>query len=196
VPAHPFRYLCLALVSLPCLILLQPLHAQASAPATTTTPSGIPLSHLYLHFLLYEAHLEHLQQAHPVTNPKGMPVKEHLRIKTGLTAAEWQSVSTSSLRMESTQKSLDAQAGALVLADRKTCQADPGACTPTAPNSQQVRYLLKQRQLALDTEIATLESALGPDTTTKLRTYLQNDFATHVKVKPTASTQTAPAVSQ
>jgi hypothetical protein len=42
--------------------------------------------------------------------------------------------------------------------------------------------LQKQRDQVITTEIAALETALGSDATTKLRAYLQNDTANHVKV--------------
>jgi hypothetical protein len=74
-----------------------------------------------MHFLLYEAHLEHVADAHPEV-PKGGAIKDHVRQKAGLSEVEWQNISQSSLRMEASLNALQSQASALIDEDRKACQ--------------------------------------------------------------------------
>jgi hypothetical protein len=185
------------------LLLAIPLALSAQTtglPAATPTQPAIPLSHLYMHFLLYEAHLEHLDVAHPIVNPKGKPIKEHLRLKIGLSPAEWQSVSGSSLRIEASGRAIDALDRPLAEADRHTCHAQPAPCSP--PNLPRLRALRKQREQNLNAEIQSLESSLGPDATAKLRNYLQTTFIGNVKIITSSSggrqvvPQPAQAVSQ
>ena len=154
-------------------------------PSTTSAqqPRPIPLSHLYMHFFLYEAHLEHVADAHPEV-PKGGAIKDHMRKKTGLSEAEWQTVSATSLRMETTLNTLNTQAKALIDSDTKTCQFSKLSCLSAPPNLPQLKQLQKQRDQIITTEIAALETALGPKDTARLHAYLQSDTASHVKVIP------------
>jgi len=198
VPALSNRRFQFALAaSLTALLLAmspQTLTAQTTPATGPTQPQQIPLSHLYLHFFLYEAHLEHLALAHPIANPKGKPVKEHLRIKVGLSETEWQSIAASSLRVESAEHVAGAQAQALIAADRRACKDGPTPCTP--PNLPQLKALQKQYRQAVDSEIGALESSLGPDSTAKLHSYLQTDLAAKVKPSPAAQAQTVGTVPQ
>ncbi len=190
-PAHPIRRILPALAA----VLLaghpaapaQTTAAPATAPTSATAPQ-IPLSHLYLHFFLYESHLEHLEEAHPTVNPKGKPLKEHLRLKTGLSQDEWKSVAASSLRMESAHKSVVQQVNALVESDRVTCKASATLCT-APPSLTQIKTLQQQHQQALDAEIKALETSLGPDSTAKFQAYLKTDLATHIKLTPVSAAQ-------
>jgi hypothetical protein len=142
---------------------------------------AIPLTELYLQFFLYEAHLEHVADTHPEV-PKGGAIKDHMRKSTGLSEAEWQSVSASSLRMETAIHVSRNQAKPLIDDDAKFCQSNPQSCFSAEPNLPKLRELQKQRDQAIDAEGAALESALGPGSAAKLRDYIQNVIASHIKV--------------
>jgi hypothetical protein len=136
---------------------------------------------LYFHFFLYEARLEHLAQTKPALAAKGGNIKDHLRKRTGLSEAEWGKVSSSSLRVETSYHALNAQAEALISADRKLCQATPAACQPSPPNVPQLRELDRRRDQMLDGETRLLEASLGSDATAKLRAFLNGEMADHIK---------------
>ena len=142
----------------------------------------IPLSHLYVHFYLYEAHVERVALAHPHAAAKGGSAKDHLRKRAGLSQAEWQHVTASSQRMESALTAFNAQSQALIQSDRATCKVSTMACLPAPPNLQKLSQLHKQREQAVADENSSLESALGAEATRKFRAFLQGDFANHIKV--------------
>ena len=171
----------------------KPAGAQSVSPTAQsgsgTTPSStapaqppkIPLSHLYLHFFLYEAHLEHLAEDHPIKNVNGAPIKEHLRKRIDLSPAEWQSIAASSLRMETSIRASQAQIHALASADIQACRASPATCPHVPPSLAQVRELERQRDQAIDLEIKNMESALA-GLTAKLHTYLQGQLSSQIKI--------------
>jgi len=167
----------------PAISITRPTGTQTPGATSSQQPYTIPLSHLYRHFYLYEAHLEHVADAHP-EEPKGGAIKDHMRQKTGLSEAEWQTVSATSLRMETTLKALNTQANALIEEDRQTCQFSKLSCLPDPPNLPKRKELQKQQDQAIAAETTALETALGPDATAKLRAYLQSDTASHVTVIP------------
>ena len=189
---HRFHPAALALLLL--LAAQKPAGAQSASSAaqtgTGTIPSStppaqppkIPLSHLYLHFFLYEAHLEHLAEEHPIKNVNGAPIKEHLRKRIGLSPAEWQSIAASSLRMETSIRASQAQIHALASAEIQACRASPATCPRVPPNLAQVRELERQRDQSIDLEVSNLESTLGADSTAKLHTYLQGQLASQIKI--------------
>jgi len=188
----PIRRSQLALTAMALLLLgasHRALIAQVTiAPAATPVqPPKAPLSILYLQFFMYEAHLEHRNETHPIANPSGKPLKEHLRLKIGLSPEEWQSVTASSLRIEAHTRALAAQAKPLADANREACQGRPSPCTP--PNLSQINALRKQRMQTVIAEAKSLESSLGQDSTTKLRGYLQTDLATHITLKPAVNSR-------
>lgn len=178
----PTLGLCLAAVSL--LFSIGPLAAQ-TAPSSTATPSAsaaqIPLAHLYLHFFLYEAHLEHLAEQHSLQTFNGKPLKDQMRKASGLTESEWQTISTASLSMEATHKDLSAQAKTLENADRQACLSSPTACKPP-PSLNQLIGIHNQHQQALQRNIQTVESTLGASSTAKLQAYLQSEIASHIRL--------------
>jgi hypothetical protein len=178
--------------------------AKSLTAQTVTTPrlsvgarpaNEIPLTVLYQQFFLYEAHLEHLAAAHPEV-PKGRAVKDYMRNNIGLSEEEWKQIAASSQRIEKANQEHGVQRDLLIAEDRKACQSNPPSCASATPNLSALRNLQSQRNREVVAEFEALESALGPDSTAKLRAYLQGHIASHINMFTRDAVKSASTATQ
>jgi hypothetical protein len=142
---------------------------------------AIPEKELFRSFFLYEAHLEHIADAHPEV-PKGKRANDQLRRNIGLTESEWQQISASSMRIEAASLASKDQARSLIANNATICQSNPQSCLVSAPSLPKLRELRKQVDQTLDSESAALETSLDPNSAAKFKTYLHKVIASHIQV--------------
>ena len=164
-----------------------PAQTIAPAPVTPTSvkaPVQPSLNHLYMHFFLYEAHLQRVTQAHTLRGATPVNFEDHLRRTIGLTEAEWLAVAAFSSKMETKLNGLRAEAQIIAAPDRAAYKSGSLPLTAPPPSLPALHKLEGERQRSLKNGIEQLETQIGPDASAKLKAYIQNTLATRVRVVP------------
>ncbi len=165
----------LALLTVSGLLLLS--IALAQQPAATPQqnqsqpPRPIPLPHLYLHFLLYQRHLDEAAAQREKQGENGDWLRTGLQKRLGFTDGEFAPVRASSERLSAKIADLNARARAIVAADqqaRKQGLIPPGS---PPPGLEKLKALDAERNADIDAEIATLNQALSPANAASLQSF-------------------------
>lgn len=174
--------------------------AQEVAPKQVSVNRGMkrpPLPHLYMHFLLYQNHLDRAAAAHEEQGKDGSWLRDHFQQQLGFTYAQFGSVRSTGVRLESELKQIGAEAMAIVQADRAARLENTTASK--LPNSQ-LADLTKQRENLIQREIDSLNRELGPEASAKLQDFLENHFLQnrpslhpHLRSHPAKRLQPQPA---
>jgi len=86
-------------------------------------------------------------------------------------------VRLSILHLKATLQPIDAQAMAITKADWAARLANPAAASASPSSRPQLLELNQQRKDAVQQEIDALNTALGPDSSAKLKDFLEDHFA-------------------
>ena len=148
----------------------------------------IPLLNLYRGLFTQIAHMERDRLANDPNNHVNMDeIEDHLRIKLGLSASEWQVLVDKSVVVEDYTREMSKQARSFADQDRTSRQQNPHSANTLAAG----RATLHKMQLNLNThvqgEIDELETAVGPDAATRIQAYLQGPLAASMYVMPLKS---------
>jgi len=179
------RYLSiLTLLSVVPLLSASPAQSQgisAAQPSVAAVPSqAASLAHLYWHFLMYQDHLDTKASERDSQGKEGKLMRKHLQGKLGFSDAEFAPIRTSSARLASKVKSLDAQA----------VQIRSGG--PSSTSHGQLKALTAQRQAYIDAEVSYLKQTLAPDKIGVLEAFLARYFSPANAVPHVAPTQPVP----
>jgi hypothetical protein len=142
--------------------------------------SPAPLSHLYMHFLLYQNHLDRAAAAREAEGKDGSWLRNYLQERTGLTSSEFAVVRKSALRLESNLKENRAQVAEIAQANRAVDLQDPSRSSAGRIQTSQFKDLQDQREKLIQDEIGGLDQGLGPQAAARLRDFLQNHFVRNV----------------
>src|SRR5882762_10047602 len=123
---------------------------QVPASPEVTRP---PLPHIYMHFLLYQNHLDRAAAAHEAEGKDGSWLRDHFQQKLGFTPSQFANVRATGLRLESKLKELDSDAKAIAQTEHAARLQNPNA--PRVPNPQ-LQDLMKQREELIQREIDSL----------------------------------------
>jgi hypothetical protein len=170
----------------------------ANAATTGVQPQRVSLAHLYLHFLLYQNHLDRAAAAREQQGKDGKWLSNHFQQRLGFTADQFALVRATAQRLEPELKDIKAQAVVIVQADRAWVQVHPEASrsrlpvgdaaavgaairsAPVRPGWAKLKQLQQQQETTIQQEVETLKAALGPAPAAKLDNLIQNEWANHV----------------
>jgi hypothetical protein len=158
-----------------------------TAEAVPIPGPPIPLLNLYRGLFIQVAHMEQYRLADDPTRHVNMDeIEDHLRKKLGLSSSEWQVLVDKSVKVESYTRETSKKARAFADQDRAARKQNPlGANTLAAG-----RATLHKMQLDLNAQIQgdidALKTAVGPDATTHIQTYLQGPLAAATSQIPIA----------
>jgi hypothetical protein len=174
-------------------------HGQEVKPAPSPTARQVErpsLQHVYMHFFLYQNHLDKAAAAHEVQGKDGSWLRDHFQQQLGFTSAQFAIVRATGVRLESELKELGSEAKTIAEADRAARRENPE--TPRVPDPR-LKDLTKQREDLLQREIDGLNQELGPERAAKLQDFLHNHFLQntsslhpHVRPHPTKRLQPQP----
>lgn len=164
--------LCRPAVSQPSAI--QPMHPQTISPGQA---KGVPLPHLYYHFLMLQSFLDNKGAALDAQGKNGNFVRADLQKKVGFSDAKYAPIYSSADRLASEVAPLDAQAKAIGESLRSQRQFGIVPSGSPAPDLSQLKALAAERQADIDAEIASLTAALSTKDKEKLDDFLVVFFA-------------------
>jgi hypothetical protein len=162
--------------------------AQAPAPDSgTSTPAKEAMSqmHLYQALFGFVADMERDRLADPPTQLANMvEIEDHLRKKLNLSESEWQTLVSTSVKVNAYTREASKQAHAFAEQDRASRRQDPLSANTLAAG----RATLHKMQLDLNAralgDIQELEAAVGPDATAGIHAYLNGPLAASAHVMP------------
>lgn len=167
------------------MLLTSPAFSQPNAvqpqfvkPSATPGPAkGVPLTHLYYHFLLLQNYLDTKAASLDAQGQNGNFVRADLQKKMGFSDTDYAPIHDSAGRFASELGQLETQVKAInetVRAERKMEGVSFG--TPPPPNDE-LKTLRLQRDADLDAEIASLTQNLSAKNKEKLEQFLVVFFA-------------------
>jgi hypothetical protein len=176
-------------------VLCLALGASASTSADTSSaspqrphrqikvqPKPASLSHLYWHFLMYQNHLDRTAAQHVNAGKEGTWLSGHFQKQLGLTDAQMAAVRASAQRLNQELIGIGAQMKTVLQTDRMLYAKHLIAPNTPPPGRPQVLSLKNQREALIGEEIATLNKGLGPEAASRLKNFLETDFARSVNV--------------
>lgn len=188
----------LRLIGLLAIILMSSL-AWAQGPSNLPANGHIvrpPLSHLYWHFLLFQNHLDLLAAQREQQGKDGSWLRDHFQKKLGFADADYANVRATAQRLEPELKSLDAQAKAIIDAAAAT-QGLHSGIPQTLPVPPALHALKLQHESMIESEVANLKTALGPQLSAQLDKFLQNRLISSAALQRIPHTQpSTPNVQQ
>ncbi len=136
-----------------------------------------PLSHIYMHFLLYQNHLDKAAEEREKEGKDGSSLRDHLQKAVGFTPSEFSLVRESARDLETKLKANRAQAIPIIQRDRAIRLSNPSELLPAriSPSPELVE-LRKQREELIKEEETNLDSRLGPEAAAKLQAFLKDKF--------------------
>jgi hypothetical protein len=165
----------------------------AGAPAIAQTGVTLPpnaqkvpvsLPHLYWHFLVYQNHLDQVAAQRQQQGKDGSYLRNHFQQKLSFTDAQFAVVRSTAQRLQAELKGVDAQAKAIIDADRAANTLERGAPHTWRPVPPELRALQQQHEDLIQSEVSNLKGALGPELAARLDAFLQS------RVAPKASAET------
>jgi hypothetical protein len=150
----------------------QQAQSQPNAPAQ---PKAVPLPHLYWHFLIHQNDLDNMAAQFQAKGRNGNPLRNDLQTRLGFSDSDYAPIRTSSQRLASELKPLDAQLKAL---------------PRTAANVGQTQAVITQRETYINNEIYNLSLELSPQNKAALENFMAQFFA------PKQLTFQSPAAAQ
>jgi len=146
--------------------------------------SRAPLSHIYMHFLLYQNHLDRAAAAREKEGKDGSWLRDHFQQVLGFTASQFAIVRVGARQLEDDLKANRDQAIAVIEADRTSHPDHTGAARVRAVPSPQLEDLVKQREDLIEHAEADLDRKLGPEAAAKLQAFLKNNFIRNTTSRP------------
>jgi hypothetical protein len=138
--------------------------------------SPAPYSHVYMHFLLYQNHLDKAAADREKVGKDGAWLRDHFQKKLGFTPEEFALIRASAHRMDSKLNANRSQAMIVIQNDRAARLTDSSSSQLRIVPSPELKSLAKQREEMIQREEADLDRKLGPDAAAKLQKFLKNDF--------------------
>jgi hypothetical protein len=168
-----------------------PLLAQTAEISTKVTQIStaksipIPKFLVYRHFLAWVNDLDNKATAAGESDPYkfAQPFQ-----RAQLTNNDLDALRKEAKALTSDLATHDQKAKIVIAEYRKTAQTavDHGLALPSAP--PEIRQLQTMRTALLVQHMVSLQSALGPEKTAQLDTYLSREFVPHLSLKPLAKT--------
>jgi hypothetical protein len=167
--------------------------ALAGGPATAQTapPSAanwkkvpVSLPHLYWHFFNVQNHLDDLAAQREQQGRDGSNLRKHFQQKLGFTDAQFALVRSAAQRLRGELNALDAQAKAIIDADRAANPIQPGDPPTWRPPPPELMDLQHQHEDTIQSEVSNLKSALGSDLAVRLDAFLQSRAAAKPAAPP------------
>jgi hypothetical protein len=135
-----------------------------------------PLSHVYLHFLLYQNHLDKVAATREEQGKDGSWLRDHFQQRLGFTGSQFAVVRSTGLRLESELKEIEGRAKAIAQADLAAHPRTPNNLSALPAPNPQLRDLTKEREELIQREVAKLDEELGPEPAAKLQAFLESNF--------------------
>ena len=154
--------------------------SQGGGPSTSQVERP-PLPHLYMHFLLYQNHLDKAAMAHENQGKDGAWLRDHFEKELGFTPAQFAVVRSTAIRLESELKEIQNRAVTIAQADRRERERSESQPNASVTPNLQLRDLTKERDALLEREIAKLDETLGDAAAVRLRDYIATKFALNVQ---------------
>jgi hypothetical protein len=171
-------------IALLCLLASPLAFGQANAALPQTGQNArAPLSHLYWHFLLYQAHLDKAAAAREQQGRDGSWLRNHYQQRLGFTDSEYALVRESAVQLESDLKRIDAEVQAVIEADRAQHSRVLGSPNDLPPVPQRLLELRDERERMIQRDVDSLKGVLGPKLAAKLDSFLESEFAPNVTVQ-------------
>jgi hypothetical protein len=134
-----------------------------------------PLSHLYMHFLLLQNHLEKVAAEREAQGKNAAWMHNYFQKGLRFTDSEFSTLRSTGLRLESELKQIDTRAKEVIQAYRAANPPKPGVLPPRPPSV--LADLTKEREDTIESEVEKLNRDLGPVTSAKLQDYIQKAYA-------------------
>jgi hypothetical protein len=166
-------------------IQAQSVHVLDFASGGTTAKPSLP--HVYMHFLLYQNHLDAVATSREKKGKDGSEFRNHFQQQLGFSNAQFAVVRTTGVRLQTELNDLNAQAISVIKAYRLSHPQTPGG--PLPPPPPELADLTKQREDLIQKEVAALNSGLGTIPSGRLQDFLQNRF---LQETPVAHVVTVP----
>jgi hypothetical protein len=163
--------------------------AQTHALPPSHKASPAPFSHIYMHFLLYQNHLDQAAAEREKQGKDGAWLRDHFQQKLGFSGTQFALIRASAHRLDSKLKANRTQALTIIQNDRARRQSDL-ASPMQGMSVAALKALSKEREDLISREEADLDRNLGPDAAIKLQAFLKNDFVR--KTHPRAPWGTPP----
>lgn len=162
------------------LLFVLPISSQ-SASTSGQNPKPIPIEHLYLHFLLYQHHLDNSAAARQKEGKNGEWLRSSLRKRLHFTEDDFAPVRAAAERLSAEITDLNTRAKAIIAADRSA--RSQGLIPPGSPppGLAKLKALSAERDADFQAEIAALNQALSPANADALRTFLTTEFVKSVQ---------------
>ena len=154
-------------------------HGQAKfvvRPPSSNNVSQVPVSHLYMNFLLYQNHLDRAAAAHDAQGKDGSWLRNLLQEKLGFTGSQFSVVRSTGLRLESELKDINARGMNIIKAQQAV---SPQTSTQTSLSSSPppaLNDLAKEREDIIQAEMEYLNRELGPLASQKLQSVVESIF--------------------
>lgn len=168
-------FVLLVATTSPCMLGQTP-----ASSSNAVQPIAVPLSHLYWHFLILQNHLDRVAAVHEQQGEDGSALRNYYQKRLGFTDVQFVPVRDAGLRLEPQLKAIDAEVKAIIDADHARhprVLASPKDLPPVPP---ELAELQRKREQTIEHEVQSLKLALGAQRTTKLETFLTQEFARNV----------------
>jgi hypothetical protein len=139
-----------------------------------------PLPHRYWHFLIYLDYLDQLAVRRQLVGKDGSVVRNLLQRQLDFTDEQFALVRSTAQRLQTELKTLDAQAMAIIKAERAANPPQPGVRPTWRPVPPELHALQQQHEDLIESEVTNLKSALGPELAARLDAFLQSPAAPKV----------------
>ena len=146
--------------------------------------SRAPYSHIYMHFLLYQNHLDKAAAERELEGKDGAWLRNSLQKRLGFSSSQFALVRASALRLDSKLKANTAQAQTILQTDRAARLSSLATPQAVSSPSAEIKNLSKQREDTILAEESDLDRKLGPVAATKLQTFLKNEFLRSTRNQP------------
>lgn len=145
--------------------------ANPMPPGAQQVPASLP--HLYWHFLMLQNRQDRLAAQRLLLGEDGAIFRDRFQQRLGFTDTQFAPVRSTAQRLENELKAIDAQAKAIVDADHVVNPIVPGAPHTWRAIPPELRALKQQHESVIQSEVANLKTALGPELSARLDTFLQ-----------------------
>jgi hypothetical protein len=139
---------------------------------------------LYRHFFAFQNYLDRMADSEQKSGKDGSALRHYNQKKLEFSDAQFGHVRAAAQGLEALLKVQDAKAARVIQAER--ARFPHGKLTREAdlpPASAELKALQAERDSIIESAVATLKAALGPQAADKLDTFLSRDFAPNLKVR-------------
>lgn len=146
-----------------------------------STAKPAPEAHLYWHFLMYQNYLDRQAAMLEQKGENGAELRNHFQEKLHFTDAQFGVVREAALRLQAQLDDFNAQIKPILAQDREWIKLH-GRSSGPPPGHAVVQQLQKQHESLIANAVSELNQALGPESSSQLKTYIDTEWASHVTV--------------